>query len=95
MCWYFRQTAYFQTIFPTFCPELGEENIREMSFDMFAYRELRDTVSDCKTRCDQIEKELLDKKNAESCRKKQSIDFYCSSMSFIAGTEDRLMRFRT
>ena len=28
-------------------PELGEENIREMSFDMFAYRELRDTVSDC------------------------------------------------
>ena len=26
-------------------PELGEENIKEMSFDLFAYKQLRDTVS--------------------------------------------------
>ncbi len=31
-------------------PELGEENIREMSFDLFAYKELRDTVFDCEDR---------------------------------------------
>ena len=74
-------------------PELGEENIREMSFDMFAYRELRDTVSDCEDRCDQIEKELLDEKYAESCRKKQSIDFVLQLNEFMLGLEDRLMRF--
>ena len=39
-------------------PELGEENIREMSFDLFAYKELRDTVFDCEDRYDQIEREL-------------------------------------
>ncbi len=37
-------------------PELGEENIREMSFDLFAYRELQDTVSDCEDRYHQIER---------------------------------------
>ena len=74
-------------------PELGEENIREMSFDMFAYRELRDTVSDCEDRCDQIEKELLYEKYAESCRKKQSIDFVLQLNEFVLGLEDRLMCF--
>ena len=28
-------------------PELGEENIREMSFDLFAYKELKNTAADC------------------------------------------------
>ncbi len=28
-------------------PELGEENIREMSFDLFAYKRLKNVVSDC------------------------------------------------
>ena len=36
-------------------PELGEENIQEMSFDLFAYRKLQDTAADCEDRCDQIE----------------------------------------
>ena len=35
-------------------PELGEENIQEMSFDLFAYRKLQDTAADCEDRCDQI-----------------------------------------
>ena len=39
-------------------PELGEENIREMSFDLFAYKELKDTVSDCEDRYHQIEKQI-------------------------------------
>ena len=39
-------------------PELGEENIKEMSFDLFAYRQLKDTVSDCEDRYDQIERSL-------------------------------------
>ena len=41
-------------------PELGEENIREMSFDLFAYRELKDTVSDCEDRYHQIERQIRD-----------------------------------
>ncbi|MDO4296914.1 MAG: AAA family ATPase [Lachnospiraceae bacterium] len=40
-------------------PELGEENIREMSFDLFAYRELKDVVSDCEDRYDEIERKLM------------------------------------
>lgn len=39
-------------------PELGEENIQEMSFDLFAYREVKDTVSDCEDRYHQIEKQM-------------------------------------
>lgn len=41
-------------------PELGEENIREMSFDLFAYRELKDTVADCEDRYHQIERQIRD-----------------------------------
>ena len=37
-------------------PELGEENIQEMSFDLFAYRELKGIVSDCEDRYDYLEK---------------------------------------
>ena len=33
-------------------PELGEENIREMSFDLFAYRELKGIAADCEDRYD-------------------------------------------
>lgn len=39
-------------------PELGEENIREMSLDLFAYRELKDTVADCEDRYHQIERQI-------------------------------------
>ena len=75
-------------------PELGEENIREMSFDMFAYKELQDTVSDCEDHCDQIERELHTSEAAESFRQKQSIDFVLQLNEFVLGLEDRLMRFR-
>ena len=39
-------------------PELGEENIQEMSFDIFAYRELLDVVSDCEDRYHYIEDQI-------------------------------------
>ena len=74
-------------------PELGEENIREMSFDMFAYRELLDTVSDCEDRYDQIEKNLLAPEGQEICRKKQSKVFVVELNGFALELEDRLMRF--
>lgn len=77
-------------------PELGEENIQEMSFDLFAYRELRDIVSDCEERYDQIEKELA---GIEPCEKrtmeeKQSKDFVSMAEGFLALLEDSLMDFR-
>ena len=49
-------------------PELGEENIREMSFDLFAYRELKEIVGDCEDRYDQIERTVLNPKIQEICR---------------------------
>ena len=39
-------------------PELGEENIQEMSFDLFAYRELKGIVPDCEDRYDQLERTM-------------------------------------
>ena len=39
-------------------PELGEEHIMEMSFDLFAYKELKDVVSDCEDRYNHIENRI-------------------------------------
>ena len=39
-------------------PELGEENIQEMSFDLFAYRELKGIAADCEDRWNQIERQM-------------------------------------
>lgn len=39
-------------------PELGEENIQEMSFDVFAYHELSGIVSDCEDRCGYMERQM-------------------------------------
>lgn len=74
-------------------PELGEENIREMSFDMFAYRELLDTVSDCEDRYDQIEKNFRMPGGQKICQEKQSREFVTRLNGFALELEDRLMRF--
>ena len=50
-------------------PELGEENIREMSFDLFAYRELKGIAADCEDRYDQIERVIICPESQELCRK--------------------------
>ena len=75
-------------------PELGEENIREMSFDLFAYRELKEIVGDCEDRYDQIERTVLKPKIQEICREKQSPEFVSKLDGFVLRLEDELMNFR-
>lgn len=78
-------------------PELGEENIREMSFDLFAYKELRDTVFDCEDRYDQIERELQGDFGSEELaqyERKQSEEFLSQAEGFLMELEDSLLEFR-
>lgn len=74
-------------------PELGEENIRELSFDLFAYRELKDTVPDCEDRYDQIERTLAHPDRRNYYREKQSAEFLNRMERFFLEMEDELMRF--
>lgn len=78
-------------------PELGEENIQEMSFDLFAYRELRDIVADCEDRYHQMERRLGNRYQEEMHKRykaKQSETFIGQVEGFLAGLEDSLMDFR-
>ena len=77
-------------------PELGEENIQEMSFDLFAYRELRDTIRDCHDRYDEIELELqgITQEQKERLEEKQSETFVSQVEGFLAFLEDELMAFK-
>lgn len=77
-------------------PELGEEPIREMSFDLFAYRELREAVEDCEDRYNHIERMLSGMSREELLRfhRKQSEDFVGETEMFLALLEDELMNFR-
>ena len=74
-------------------PELGEENIREMSFDLFAYRDLQDTVADCEDKYDLIEKAVLDPSVMERFREKQSGEFISRLDRFMMELEDDLPDF--
>lgn len=82
-------------------PELGEENIREMSLDLFAYRELKDTVADCEDRYHQIERQIRegwagrDRQAGEArYRWKQSKEFVQCVEGFLVELEDRLVDFQ-
>lgn len=76
-------------------PELGEENIREMSFDLFAYRELKSAAADCEDRYDHLERMMKfpDDQEKERFRMKQSADFVGMIEGFLAVSEDRLVDF--
>lgn len=74
-------------------PELGEENIKEMSFDLFAYRQLKDTVSDCEDRYDQIERSLNFPKEPTYYKQKQSREFLNQMEGYLTSLEDELMNF--
>lgn len=76
-------------------PELGEENIREMSFDLFAYHELKDTAADCEDKYDHLERMMKfpDDEEKECFRAKQSEDFIGLTEGFLATLEDRLVDF--
>lgn len=73
-------------------PELGEENIREMSFDLFAYRQLQDVVSDCEDRYHYIEHQIRGGGSAHFAWK-QSQEFVRAAEGFLIELEDRLVDF--
>lgn len=77
-------------------PELGEENIREMSFDLFAYKELRSTADDCEDRYDQLERQMKfpDDEAQKRCGEKQGKAFIGLMESFLAILEEELVEFR-
>ena len=76
-------------------PELGEENIQEMSFDLFAYRQLRGIVKDCEDRWNQIEKQMSKDWSGEArYRWKQSKEYVASVEGFLVELEDRLIDFK-
>ncbi len=75
-------------------PELGEENIREMSFDLFAYRHLTDVAADCEERYDEIERLLVHPEQGEEYHYKQSREFVELLEGFVLELEDSLLNFR-
>ncbi len=80
-------------------PELGEENIKEMSFDLFAYRELHDVVNDCEDRYHQLERNIhtaMAKSSEQTGRwkEKQSQWMVGQMEGFLAELEDRMMNFK-
>lgn len=75
-------------------PELGEENIQEMSFDLFAYQELKDTVTDCEDKYDFIEQSIDNPKGREWYWNKQSDEFINQMEGYLIELEDELMRFK-
>ena len=74
-------------------PELGEQNIQEMSFDLFAYRELQDVAVDCEDRYHQIERRMQGIREEEEARFqwKQSEAFVGAVEGFLVGLEDELV----
>ena len=74
-------------------PELGEENIREMSFDLFAYRKLRDVAADCEDRYHHIEAQMR-YGTSSNYQWKQSPDYVRAVEGFLVELEDRLVDFR-
>ena len=75
-------------------PELGEENIREMSFDLFAYKRLKNTVSDCEDRYDLIERQIAGSCDEKLLKEKQSRDFLDRMEGYLVELEDSHMNFR-
>ncbi len=83
-------------------PELGEENIREMSFDLFAYKELKDIAVDCEDRWHQIERQIQEgavlergiSSDDRRYRWKQSEEYVKAVEGFLVELEDRLVDFK-
>jgi len=79
-------------------PELGEENILEMTLDMYAYRELK-CYKDTEDRYTYLERLLsLPKEEAEEYRlrvqEKQGKEYVLELNEFVLFLEDSLMNFR-
>lgn len=66
-------------------PELGEENVCEMTFDDYAYRELH-TFGEAEDRCDELERALHGQERPEAAYK-QSREFVRELDAFILSLE--------
>ena len=77
-------------------PELGEEQIREMSFDLFAYRELKDVAVDCEDRYHHMEHRIACKDEYKETRYqwKQSQEYVDAVEQFLQFLEQDLMQFK-
>lgn len=89
-------TSVFSDYISHVLPELGEEHIQEMSFDLFAYRELKDMVADCEDRYHYIEQRMkhMDEESERRYHWKQSRDFVGAVESFLVLLEDDVMNFK-
>lgn len=78
-------------------PELGEEQIREMSFDDYAYQELKG-ICDCEDRYDQMERslsiELRNEKKKKQRYYRQSEKFAKEIYGYMLGMESDGILFR-
>ena len=78
-------------------PELGEEHIQEMSFDLFAYKELKEVANDCEDRYDYFEKKMKFQDSEWEIRfkEKQSASFIGQMEGFLAMLEEDLVNIRS
>ena len=78
-------------------PELGEEHIQEMSFDLFAYKELKEVANDCEDRYDYLEKKMKfqDSEWEMRFKEKQSASFIGQMEGFLAMLEEDLVNIRS
>ncbi|MCC8127896.1 MAG: AAA family ATPase [Clostridiales bacterium] len=82
-------------------PELGEENIREMNLDLFAYHELKSIAEDCEDVYDHTERMIRLQKTdpkvweeaERECRYRQSEQFVRDVEGFLIELEDRIVDF--
>ena len=78
-------------------PELGEEHIQEMSFDLFAYKELKEVANDCEDCYDYLEKKMKFQDSEWEIRfkEKQSASFIGQLEGFLAMLEEELVNIRS
>lgn len=78
-------------------PELGEEHIQEMSFDLFAYKELKEVANNCEDRYDYLEKKMKFQDSEWEIRfkEKQSESFIGQMEGFLAMLEEDLVNIRS
>lgn len=77
-------------------PELGEEPVQEMSFDLFAYKELKGTAADCEDRWHHLERVMKfpDEERERIYKEKQSEVMAAQMEGFLAILEDSLLDFK-
>lgn len=76
-------------------PELGEENVSEMSFDLFAYKELKEVAADCEDKYDAIEHMLIQPKDYGKLQNYKGSKAYAEEINrFVLDLESDIVEFR-